>query len=906
MSEPRRFDVAVVGGGPAGLAAALGAARAGARTLLVEREQRARRERHAGARPHDLRPLPGRREQARARPRRASRADRGGARARRRRGRTRRGGPRLLSADPPGRVRRARARALRAHARAGARARGARWSGCGSRSARATRLCSNSSAPRVARKRARRRGGRERRRDRRRARRRRQRGDAAGAPPALLVHRAPRGRRGRRPRALRAPPADRQPSRARRAGASSPPSACRWWCAPTAGAARSSSRSRCRRSRAVPSRRSTRTTSRRSARARVGSPSGSSSSCARAREGFAAARVADWPARVGIRETRRVLGRVVLEREDVLEGRRRDDEVALSSWPIELWEDHRRARYEHPAAPCSVPLGALVSRSHPRLGVAGRCLSASHEAHGALRVIGTALATGEAIGVAAALAAHAGAGARRRRPRTRARTHPRRRGEAAPVSALLDAIRAHARERPAAEALVADGPRGHAARLVRGARPAHGRGRGAPRRCRRAPRASAAGSSRARAPASSRRRSRSSPRAPAWCRSRATTRAPRSSASPSRPRCTTWSARRATTMVCRARGAVSRGGRRRRRRVPRARAGLPALHLGHHERAQGRDPLAPPHRRAARRRERGAPHRPRGPHPLAPADGAPLRGVDPALPALRRDHPAALRLAHAARARAGGARARDASSTPRRSTITCSRRTPRASGSPTCASPVSTAEGLRAEVAERFRERFGIPLAQALGIIEVGLPVMNLAEAEKKPTALGRPLPAYDVWLRAEDGSRVTGPGGPSLTGEVCIRGPGLFDAYLAPWTPAAALVEPDGFRTGDQGWFDADGTLFLAGRRHNRISMAGMKFFAEEVEDVLVEAPGGARVPRARAPAPAARRDPGRRGRAGRSRARAEAQASCSRTAASSSPSTRSRASSASSRRSSAPSRGR
>ena len=127
------------------------------------------------------------------------------------------------------------------------------------------------------------------------------------------------------------------------------------------------------------------------------------------REGFAAAVVADWPRRVGIRETRRVLGRVVLEREDVLSGRRRDDEVALSSWPIELWEDHRRARFEHPAGPCSIPLGALVSRSHPGLGMAGRCLSASHEAHGALRVIGTALATGEAIGVAAANAAASGA-----------------------------------------------------------------------------------------------------------------------------------------------------------------------------------------------------------------------------------------------------------------------------------------------------------------------------------------------------------------------------------------------------------------------------------------------------------------------------------------------------------------
>jgi hypothetical protein len=128
------------------------------------------------------------------------------------------------------------------------------------------------------------------------------------------------------------------------------------------------------------------------------------------RPGFARARIADWPARVGVRETRRVRGRVELTREDVLEGRRRRDEVAISTWPIELWEDHRRPRLEWPVAACSVPLEALVSRSHPRLGMAGRCLSASREALGALRVIGTALATGEAVGVAAALAADAGTG----------------------------------------------------------------------------------------------------------------------------------------------------------------------------------------------------------------------------------------------------------------------------------------------------------------------------------------------------------------------------------------------------------------------------------------------------------------------------------------------------------------
>jgi long-chain acyl-CoA synthetase len=148
---------------------------------------------------------------------------------------------------------------------------------------------------------------------------------------------------------------------------------------------------------------------------------------------------------------------------------------------------------------------------------------------------------------------------------------------------------------------------------------------------------------------------------------------------------------------------------------------------------------------------------------------------------------------------------------------------------------VSTSSALPRETAERFRGRFGLSVVQALGIMEVGLPVMNLGDVSSpsKATALGRPLPDYEVWLRGEAGERI-GARGPEHTGEICIRGPGLFDAYLEPWILARDLVGEAGFATGDQGWFDADGDLNLAGRRVNRINMAGMKFFAEEVEAVL------------------------------------------------------------------------
>ncbi|MCG8588806.1 MAG: FAD-dependent oxidoreductase [Proteobacteria bacterium] len=126
------------------------------------------------------------------------------------------------------------------------------------------------------------------------------------------------------------------------------------------------------------------------------------------RPGFEHAVLAEAAARVGVRETRRLCGRVVLSGEHVRGGVRGANDVAVSSWPIELWSDHRRPRFQHVEAPCGIPLDALRSRSHPELGMAGRCLSASHEALGALRVIGTALATGEAIGVAAARAVDSG------------------------------------------------------------------------------------------------------------------------------------------------------------------------------------------------------------------------------------------------------------------------------------------------------------------------------------------------------------------------------------------------------------------------------------------------------------------------------------------------------------------
>jgi hypothetical protein len=126
---------------------------------------------------------------------------------------------------------------------------------------------------------------------------------------------------------------------------------------------------------------------------------------------FARAFVSHVAPQVGVRESRRVIGRYRLTREDVLSGRKFDDGVARASWPIELWQEGQLgATYEYleDGATYEVPLRSLQARDVDNLFVAGRCMSATHEALGSARVIGTCLATGEAVGVAAARLATGG------------------------------------------------------------------------------------------------------------------------------------------------------------------------------------------------------------------------------------------------------------------------------------------------------------------------------------------------------------------------------------------------------------------------------------------------------------------------------------------------------------------
>jgi 2-polyprenyl-6-methoxyphenol hydroxylase-like FAD-dependent oxidoreductase len=111
---------------------------------------------------------------------------------------------------------------------------------------------------------------------------------------------------------------------------------------------------------------------------------------------------------IGIRESRHLVGRTTLTREDVVTARRQPDAVvARCGWPIEEHEGVGRTRYTPIAGKgfYDIPLDALRSIDRENLWAAGRLLSADKDAFCSARVMGTAFATGHAAGVAAALKA---------------------------------------------------------------------------------------------------------------------------------------------------------------------------------------------------------------------------------------------------------------------------------------------------------------------------------------------------------------------------------------------------------------------------------------------------------------------------------------------------------------------
>jgi long-chain acyl-CoA synthetase len=150
---------------------------------------------------------------------------------------------------------------------------------------------------------------------------------------------------------------------------------------------------------------------------------------------------------------------------------------------------------------------------------------------------------------------------------------------------------------------------------------------------------------------------------------------------------------------------------------------------------------------------------------------------------------------------------------------------------------ISGGAPLPAEVASRFREVTGASLVEGYGLSETS-PVVacNPPDTGGKPGSVGPPLPGTIVEIRDLDDPHRILPTGER--GEVCIRGPQVMAGYWKKPDETAAVIIDGALRTGDVGYLDADGYLFLVDRIKDVIIASGYKVYPRMIEEALYRHP--------------------------------------------------------------------
>lgn len=143
---------------------------------------------------------------------------------------------------------------------------------------------------------------------------------------------------------------------------------------------------------------------------------------------------------------------------------------------------------------------------------------------------------------------------------------------------------------------------------------------------------------------------------------------------------------------------------------------------------------------------------------------------------------------------------------------------------------ITGAERLPESVAQDFQRRFGKTLVQGYGTTELS-PVVSFSPPEDyAPGSVGRPLPNLTVTIR---GSRdeILHQG---ETGEVCVAGPSVMLGYRNDPQGTAQKIRNGVLHTGDKGYLDQAGFLFLVGRADDLVKISGEKVYPAEVENAL------------------------------------------------------------------------
>lgn len=140
---------------------------------------------------------------------------------------------------------------------------------------------------------------------------------------------------------------------------------------------------------------------------------------------------------------------------------------------------------------------------------------------------------------------------------------------------------------------------------------------------------------------------------------------------------------------------------------------------------------------------------------------------------------------------------------------------------------------LAPELIESFTSRTGIPVHQGYGLTEAApVATSTLCSAELRPGSVGAALPGIEIRLVDEVGGRPD----PEDDGQIHLRGANLFSGY---WPDGADGPDSEGWwATGDVGYLDPDGDLYLVDRLKELVIVSGFNVYPSEVEEVIGELP--------------------------------------------------------------------
>ena len=140
-------------------------------------------------------------------------------------------------------------------------------------------------------------------------------------------------------------------------------------------------------------------------------------------------------------------------------------------------------------------------------------------------------------------------------------------------------------------------------------------------------------------------------------------------------------------------------------------------------------------------------------------------------------------------------------------------------------------------VADRWQTVTGNALLQAYGLTETSpAATINPLDMKQFNGAIGLPISSTEVSIRDDYGHEVPTP----QVGEICIRGPQVMKGYWQRPEETELAFYPDGFlRTGDMGYVDPQGYVFLVDRKKDMILVSGFNVYPNEVEEAVAMHPG-------------------------------------------------------------------